>query len=129
MRRSRERIAEADAGRIDGTTTARPIDEYEGTYRNYFFGDIVICNEPGGLYLEFAGSRRAELDHWHHETFRATWNDTVLEWQLSNYFNMLRFVTFQFGHDGKVSALELDGLGEFERVETEDTPSAPANDQ
>ena len=125
---ARDQLTELEDARIEGTSPARPIDEYAGTYRDDFLGDIIVRDGASGLVLEFAGHLRGELEHWHHETFRATWDDTVLQ-MLSPHPGWPRMVTFRLGHDGQVSALEVDYLGEFERVEADDPDPSPANDQ
>ena len=122
LRSAREQLATLEDARIEGTSPGRSIDEYAGTYRDDFYGDVVVRNESSGLVLEYAGGHRAELEHWHHETFRAHWGD-VMRSLISTTFGWQRFVTFHLGHDGKVKALEWVGPDrpvEFERVEADD---------
>jgi hypothetical protein len=50
----------------------------------------------------------AELEHWHFDTFRATWSDPGLGTAM---------VSFALDEAGRVRSLELAGIGEFRRVE------------
>lgn len=68
-----------EASRVAKTNPSLPLDRYAGTYSNPTFGDVVITAPKKALHLEFGSQRKAELTHWHFETFRARWSDVRLD--------------------------------------------------
>lgn len=113
LRRDREEQARAGAAqeaqekaRVTGTQPSLPLEAYAGTYENVMYGDAVISVENGALVLERSDAFRATLDHWHYDTFRATWADEGLGTAM---------VTFELDPRGRIASYELMGIGEFRR--------------
>ena len=92
--------------RIAGTTPSLSLDKYAGSYTNPMYGTVKVRHEGGKLILDDGPERIADLEHWHHDTFRATWRDRVLG---------RSFVTFALNHDGSVREMSMQGRGEFVR--------------
>lgn len=106
-RRSRERsMSTPRAERIEGTRPALELAAYEGTYTSELYGDMDVTLEDGRLVLEYAPDYVADLEHWHHDTFRATWRREGLG---------RAFVTFSLDRRARVVRMEVDGFGEFRR--------------
>ena len=106
-RRARERSAEAPGSeRITGTTPSLALEDYAGTYTSELYGDIELRLEDGRLVLEYAPDYVADLEHWHHDTFRASWRREGFG---------RAFVTFGLDRRARVVRMELDGFGEFRR--------------
>lgn len=101
--------------RDEGTSPSLDLDAYAGTYRSELYGEVEVSRSGGGLALEVADSYGGDLEHWHHDTFRVTWN------QVSMRGGSLEreLITFSVGPMGEVTSLELPGMGTFRTVETE----------
>jgi hypothetical protein len=95
--------------RIAGTTPSLALDGYAGTYRSEVYGDLRLNVEDGRLVLVYSPDYTAELEHWHHDTFRAVWRRTGFG---------RSFITFALDRRGRPATLDLDGFGEFRRVTT-----------
>src|SRR5690606_6164610 len=105
--RSDERAREVEQRRIQNTRPALALDAYAGTYRSDVYGDVTLRVEADRLVLDYAPDYVADLEHWHHDTFRAVWRRPGFGRD---------FVTFSLNRDAEAAELELDGFGEFERV-------------
>jgi hypothetical protein len=64
-----------EGGRIKGTKPSLALEKYAGTYRDDLMGDVVISREKDKLTLRFGGLFLADLDHWHYDSFMATFRD------------------------------------------------------
>jgi CubicO group peptidase (beta-lactamase class C family) len=88
------------AARIPGTHPARPLPEYAGTYVDSLYLDATVRLDGGRLVLQLWGDPEmvADLEHWHHETFRAVWRNRAMreEW-----------VWFDLGRDGRPDGLHI----------------------
>lgn len=113
-RRSREageqQAAEVERTRAQGTRPSLQLDAYTGVYESDVYGELRIRLENGRLVLHYTPEYVADLEHWHHDTFRGTWRRAGFG---------RTFVTFTLDRRGRVTKLELDGFGEFRRVRRE----------
>jgi CubicO group peptidase (beta-lactamase class C family) len=100
------RAAQADAARIAGTRPSLSLDGYVGTYTDSLFGDIRVDLEDGRLVLDYSPDYVADLEHWHHDTFRARWRSAGFGTAL---------VTFALDARGQPRSLELEGFTTFRR--------------
>jgi hypothetical protein len=68
------------------------------------FGDARVATEGGRLVLRLAPSPNfvGDLEHWHFDTFRVRWRDTVV------YPFPRGFVTFTLDPQGKPSEMKID---------------------
>jgi CubicO group peptidase (beta-lactamase class C family) len=93
----RDSIHEA---RITGTTPVLPQAAYAGTYHDDLYADAEVRLEDDRLVLQFWGDPDmvADLEHWHHDTFRAVWRNRSMreEW-----------AWFTLGPNGAVDALHF----------------------
>src|SRR5690606_13735851 len=68
------------AARNAKSTPSLALADYAGTYRDPWYGDIVIRNEGGKLRIQF--SRTADLagtlSHWQHDTFLIRWDQRAI---------------------------------------------------
>lgn len=92
--------AKRDRERQAGTSPTLPLPRYAGTYADSLVGAVEIKEANGRLTLEQGSQLRARLEHWHFDTFRATWEN---EWQGSD------LVTFAIGATGEVDAMSYGG--------------------
>ena len=104
-------------GRVAGTSPSHALDAYTGDYDHDMYAGVVVENRDGVLVVNFADTFEATLEHWHFDTFRATWNQPDTGDQPPN------LVSFDFGADGLVSVIHLDIEGEVpfkKRVEAQE---------
>jgi CubicO group peptidase (beta-lactamase class C family) len=68
------------AARIPGTRPARPLLAYAGTYVDSLYLDATVRLEGDRLVLQLWDDPDmiADLEHWHHETFRAVWRNRAM---------------------------------------------------
>ena len=96
-----------------------PLARYAGTYRDPWYGDVVITHEggspaggapaagaPRGGKLVMRFSRTAalvgELSHWQHDTFVVRWNE--------RWLNADAFVTFALTPDGAIREVRMEAV-------------------
>ena len=86
-----------------------PLARYAGTYRDPWYGDVVITHEgrsSGGGKLQMRFSRTAalvgELSHWQHDTFVVRWNE--------RWLNADAFVNFALTPDGAVREARMEAI-------------------
>lgn len=95
--------AEAKAAGARGRESAPslPIAQYAGTYRDRWYGDVVIEQAGDRLRIRFAPTPdlQGQLEHWQHDTFVARWDKRELRADA--------FVTFALTPAGKVKAIEM----------------------
>jgi CubicO group peptidase (beta-lactamase class C family) len=105
---ARERAA-AEAKKIEGarvpdTKPSLPLASYAGTYGGQMYGDATVTEEGGHLVVRLLPSPAyvGDLEHWHFDTFRIKWRDSVV------YPYPRGWVTFQLDPQGKVSEMKID---------------------
>jgi CubicO group peptidase (beta-lactamase class C family) len=103
QRRSKLREAEskASAGRDSLSGPSLSLAKYAGTYRDPWYGDVVIAQEGRGLAIRFKHSPSlvGDLVHWQHDTFLARWRDRELRADA--------YATFSLKADGTVEQLRM----------------------
>src|SRR6185436_13640896 len=92
--------AEKESKRVKGTAPSLPAKQLAGDYVDPLHGDVHVTNEGGGLRLQYGAAFVGALEHWHYNTFRATWKAA---WRTPE------LVTFVVDEDGRASGLELMG--------------------
>ena len=109
MARGREAQAKAAGERVLNTKPSLPLASYAGTYSDSLYGDVVITEANGTLHLVFGPTWKADLEHYHFDSFRAKFDTPVLPTVP---------VTFRIGGNGKVESVVLDmaGTAEFKKA-------------
>lgn len=95
---------EADAKRATGTKPSLANRGFTGTYTGQMYGDVTISEENGALVMRFGPAPNfvADLEHWHFDTFRIKWRDSVK-------YNFPRgWVSFVLNRDGEAEELKID---------------------
>jgi len=64
----------ADARRVPGTAPSLPLERYTGTYADPLRGEVVVTLDGGRLRARYGSAFVGTLEHWHYDTFRATWD-------------------------------------------------------
>ncbi len=92
------------AARDATSTPSLSLDKYAGTYRDPWYGDVVIRQGAKGLELQF--SKTAELlgdiEHWQHDSFIVRWRDRSL--------NADAFLSFALDADGVIRELRMEPI-------------------
>ncbi len=88
--------AETAATRKADSTPSLPLGTYAATYRDRWYGDVVVAHENGALVMRFTKTPQlvGDLEHWHYDTFLVKWRERDLRADA--------FVTFSLTPDGKV---------------------------
>ena len=93
-------------GRKSGTRPSLPLEQYAGRYVDPAYGEIRLLVEAGQLVLRFPRAQTADLEHWHHDVFRM---------RLRGPMAYPRFATFVIDSTGRVTSIDIEGLGDFAR--------------
>lgn len=91
-----------EAARAKAAKPSLPLDGYVGTYRDPWYGDVVVEKQGGKLTMRFSKTAQltGTLEPWQHDTFIAHWNDRSL--------NGDAFVNFALDPDGKVREVRME---------------------
>ena len=93
--------------RVKNTKPSLALDKYTGSYQDQMYGDLKVAQEESGkLVVRYGPAFIGDLEHWHFDTFQATWRDRTLGKAL---------VTFTLNAQGKVETLKIPNLTEFKR--------------
>jgi len=109
--KAREKAEEAWAARVAArdarSRPSLPLSGYARTYRDAWYGDVVVKEEDGRLVMRFGRSPLlvGELQHWQHDTFLVKWRERTL--------NGDAFVTFDLDPDGKVREARMEAASEL----------------
>lgn len=86
--RQKRQAKELALSRQIKTKTSKNISAYAGIYFDPFWGEVEIQEAKGTLQYRASSQLRAELEHWHYDTFNAKWSkkwmsDSLISFQLS----------------------------------------------
>lgn len=89
------------AARQAGTRPSAPLADFQGRYDDALYADARVQLEDGQLVLRLWDDplQVADLEHWHHDTFRAIWRNRAMREE---------FVWFSRGRDGGIDRLHID---------------------
>jgi CubicO group peptidase (beta-lactamase class C family) len=89
------------AARDAKSTPSLPLAKYAGTYRDPWYGDVVIGHEGGKLSMRFTHTRSlvGTLEHWQHDTFIVRWKE--------GWLNADAFVSFALTPDGAIREVRM----------------------
>ncbi|WP_462116299.1 serine hydrolase [Lysobacter xanthus] len=79
-----------------------PLAGYAGTYRDPWYGDVVVERAGDGLRLRFTKTPDlvGRLEHWQHDSFIVRWEQ--------RWLNADAFVDFDLDHDGAIRAVRME---------------------
>ncbi|WP_240126692.1 serine hydrolase [Thermomonas alba] len=89
------------AARDAASTPSLPLAKYTGTYRDPWYGDVIIRQGKNGLEMQFSKTAQllGDLQHWQHDTFIVRWRDRSL--------NADAFASFSLDADGRIRELRM----------------------
>ncbi|NUO77526.1 MAG: serine hydrolase [Lysobacter sp.] len=93
-----------EAARTPGTQPSLALAKYAQTYRDPWYGDVIVEQRDGKLRMRFARSEAlvGELQHWQHDSFIVRWDQ--------RWLNADAFVNFALTADGKVRELRMESV-------------------
>jgi hypothetical protein len=89
------------AARDSASRPSLPLTRYAATYRDPWYGDVIVTVEEGRLAMKFARTPAlvGDLSHWQYDTFLVKWRDRELRADA--------FVTFVLDADGKIASASM----------------------
>jgi CubicO group peptidase (beta-lactamase class C family) len=101
---SRAAAKKLEEQRVLNTKPSLPLSAYAGTYTGAMFGDAKVTEENGRLVLRLLPSSLfiGDLEHWHLDTFRVKWRDSIV------YPFPRGFVSFGISAEGKPLEMKID---------------------
>jgi CubicO group peptidase (beta-lactamase class C family) len=95
--------ADVTKGKQSKTKPSLAPGRYAGVYRDDWYGTMTITNENGKLRIRFdrTPSMVGDLEHLHHDTFRAHWDDRRIE---------DAYVTFSLDHEGVIDEIRMKAI-------------------
>ena len=96
----RKHVAARDASSAPSLALAK----YAGTYRDPWYGDVLIRQGAKGLEMQFGKTAEllGDMEHWQHDSFIVRWRDRSL--------NADAFLNFSLDNDGKVRELRMEPI-------------------
>lgn len=90
-----------EAAREKSGKPSLPLAGYAGTFRDPWYGDIVVSQQGGKLRLRFSKTAQlvGTMEPWQHDTFIVHWDDRGL--------NADAFVSYALDADGKVREVRM----------------------
>ncbi|MFT4177842.1 MAG: serine hydrolase [Thermomonas sp.] len=90
------------AVRAKNSTPSLPLAKYVGTYRDPWYGDVLIRQGAKGLEMQFGKTAEllGDIEHWQHDSFIVRWRDRAL--------NADAFLSFTLDHDGNIRELRME---------------------
>lgn len=93
-----------EQARAKRSAPSLPLSGYAASYRDPWYGEVVIRQEGKRLRLQFAKTAQlvGTLEHWQHDSFIVRWDDRSL--------NADAFVNFALTPDGKVREMRMEAV-------------------
>ena len=97
-------MAKHEAARDKDSKPSLPLADYAGTYRDPWYGDVIVSREGGKLRMRFSHTPQlvGTMTPWQHDTFTVRWDDRTL--------NADAFVTFALDEDGHVREARMEPI-------------------
>jgi CubicO group peptidase (beta-lactamase class C family) len=102
--KSDDSYAKHVAARNKNSKPSLPLIKYAGTYRDPWYGDVIVSHENGKLRLRFSKTAQlvGTMTPWQNDTFTVRWDDRSL--------NADAFVTFALDMDGDVTEVRMEPI-------------------
>lgn len=107
MEQAKAAVKKVEEQRVAGTNPSLALDRYAGTYADSMYGETEVTLENGALRARLGRAFDGTLEHWHYDTFRASWRDKRLG---------KSFVTFALDARARVTEMKVEGLADFAAV-------------
>ena len=99
-------LADIVSNRVNGTSLRLDNSGYTGEYSNEFYGNLIINEKNGKLFISRGNKLQGILNHWHYDTFQVRWDSPRERARFQN-----EFITFHFNARNEPYVLEriMDG--------------------
>lgn len=99
-----ESFAKHEAVRDKHSKPSLALAKYAGTYRDPWYGDVIVSQENGKLRLRFSKTAKlvGTMTPWQHDTFVVRWDDRGL--------NADAFVNFNLDVDGRITEARMQSI-------------------
>ncbi|MFC4764922.1 serine hydrolase [Dyella koreensis] len=93
-----------EAERDKNSKPSLPLAKYAGSYRDPWYGDVVVSQEGGKMRLRFSKTAQlvGTMEPWQHDTFIVRWDDRSL--------NADAFVTFSLDADSAIREVRMQPI-------------------
>ncbi len=90
------------AARDASSKPSLPLAKYVGTYRDPWYGDVVVSQGGKGLQIQFSKTAQliGDIEHWQHDVFLVKWRDRSL--------NADAFLSFALTPDGAIREVRME---------------------
>ncbi|CAM0998456.1 Serine hydrolase [Rhodanobacter sp. Root179] len=97
-------LAKHEAARDKHSKPSLALARYAGTYRDPWYGDVIVSRENGKLRLRFSKTAQlvGTMTPWQHDTFTVRWDDRTL--------NADAFVNFDLDVDGHITEMRMQPI-------------------
>ncbi|MBS1876345.1 MAG: serine hydrolase [Acidobacteria bacterium] len=101
---ARAGVAKAAAARAADSRTSLALAKYAGRYRDPWYGDVVVEERNGGLWMRFSHSPQlaGPMEHFQYDTFIVRWADRTLDADA--------YVTFSLSADGSIERVKMKAI-------------------
>lgn len=99
--KANDSFAKHQAAREKNPTADLPLASYAGTFRDPWYGDVIVSQENGKLRMRFSKTKSliGTMTLWQHSTFVVKWDDRAL--------NANAFVTYTLDADGNITEVRM----------------------
>jgi len=99
-----EALGKATASRDASSKPSLPLAKYAGTYRDAWYGDVVIEESGGRLVMRFTKTPAltGDMEHWQYDSFIVRWRDRELRADA--------YVTFALWPDGSIERAKMEAV-------------------
>ena len=87
---------------VPNTKPSKPLSDYTGEYSDPFYGTAKVTLEDETLHLSLTSQTYLTLEHFHYDTFMATWDGRPWDGKSA--------VKFELDVEGEVNAVEVAGM-------------------
>ncbi|HWU78377.1 MAG TPA: serine hydrolase [Rhodanobacter sp.] len=97
-------VAEHEKARDKHAKPSLPLADYAGTYRDPWYGDVIVSSEHGKLRLRFSKTKQliGTMTPWQHDSFTVRWDDRSLDADA--------FVDFSLDMDGHIREMRMQPI-------------------
>ena len=99
--KSDDSYAKHAAAREKNSKPSLPLAKYAGTYRDPWYGDVIVSSEGGKLRMRFSKTAQlvGTMTPWQHDSFVVRWDDRGL--------NADAFVSYALDADGAIREMRI----------------------
>ena len=92
---------------VDDPQPSLALSKYAGTYKDAWYGDVVISEQNDSLRIDFTHTEmlKGSLEHYNGNTFIVRWDEPLLEADA--------FIEFDVSRSNQVEAATMEAVADF----------------